>query len=93
MYRLARNPKCIHFAGMTITVKDVPEAIHQDLRKQADAHGRSLNKEIAAILEAAVRPVRTDRRELLQRIEQHRESLPHLVKADELDFIIDEGRS
>lgn len=85
-------PKRIHSECMTITLKDVPDDIHEDLRKRAENHGRSLNKEIAAILEAAVRPQKTNRKELMQRIEDRRARLGFAVDPDQLDAIIDKGR-
>jgi plasmid stability protein len=36
----------------TITIKDVPPAVHRTLKSRAEAHGRSLNKEIIITLES-----------------------------------------
>jgi plasmid stability protein len=38
----------------TITIKDVPPAVHRALKSRAEAHGRSLNKEIIITLESMV---------------------------------------
>ena len=35
----------------TITIKDIPPAVHRALKLRAKSHGRSLNKEIIATLE------------------------------------------
>ena len=35
----------------TITIKDVPATVHRTLKSRAEAHGRSLNKEIIITLE------------------------------------------
>lgn len=35
----------------TITIKNVPPAVHRTLKSRAKAHGRSLNKEIITTLE------------------------------------------
>jgi len=35
----------------TITLKNVPPAVHRTLRARAQSHGRSLNKEIITTLE------------------------------------------
>ena len=35
----------------TITLKDVPPAVHRTFKARASAHGRSLNKEIITTLE------------------------------------------
>jgi plasmid stability protein len=37
----------------TITLKDIPRDLHRDLKKRAEAHHRSLNKEVIATLQAA----------------------------------------
>ena len=42
----------------SITLKNIPEALHQNLREQAARHHRSIHGEILAILEAYVRPPR-----------------------------------
>ena len=38
----------------TITIKDVPPAVHRTLKSRAEAHGRSLNKEIIMTLESTL---------------------------------------
>ncbi len=46
-------------------------------------HGRSL----------AVNPMRKNRRDLLVQIRERRESMPYIVKEEELKKIIEEGRA
>ena len=77
---------------MNITLKELPDALHLKLKQRAEAHGRSLNKEVIAMLETMVNPVRRNPEELLRRIGHHRDTLPHLVKEDELSGIINDGR-
>ena len=38
----------------TITIKNVPPAVHRTLKSRAKAHGRSMNKEIIAALEVTL---------------------------------------
>jgi len=38
----------------TITIKNIPPAIHRTLKSRARAHGRSLNREIITTLERVV---------------------------------------
>jgi plasmid stability protein len=38
----------------TITIRDVPPAVHRTLKSRAEAHGRSLNKEIVITLESTL---------------------------------------
>ncbi len=44
----------------TVTIKDLPERLHRRLKSRAVAHGRSLNREIIACLEAAAGAARVD---------------------------------
>ncbi|MCZ7591585.1 MAG: Arc family DNA-binding protein [Kiritimatiellae bacterium] len=60
----------------SITLKDIPQAVHTALKQRARQHGRSLNKEALASLEAAVFPTKVDVDDLLQEIQRHRASLP-----------------
>lgn len=38
----------------TITLKDIPPAVHRTFKSRAKAHGRSLNKEIITTLESTL---------------------------------------
>jgi plasmid stability protein len=49
-----------------ITVKRVPDDLHRRIKALADEHGRSLNSEIIACLQAALAPQRIDAAELLE---------------------------
>lgn len=44
----------------TITLKDVPPAMHRTLKVRAKAHGRSLNKEIITTLERTLHSTAID---------------------------------
>jgi plasmid stability protein len=44
----------------TVTVKDLPEKLHRQLKARARRHHRSLNSEIIALLEAATAPQKVD---------------------------------
>ncbi|WP_018334951.1 FitA-like ribbon-helix-helix domain-containing protein [Actinomycetospora chiangmaiensis] len=46
----------------TITVRDLDEEVRSRLRVRAAENGRSMEAEVRAILEAAVRPSRPERR-------------------------------
>ena len=77
---------------MNITLKEVPDELHSGLRKRAETHGRSLNKEVLTILEAVVCPVRRTAKDLLSQIEERRNRMPLIVKDSELGDIIGSGR-
>ena len=76
-----------------ITLKDVPDDLHQRLRAAAVGTGRSLNKMILALLESAVGPHKSDRLVLLDRIRARRSKLHHLVDDASLEEAIEEGRA
>jgi plasmid stability protein len=52
----------------TITLKNIPEDLHQRLRDRAARHHRSLNAEILACLEGAVRSEPVDPKAFVARI-------------------------
>jgi plasmid stability protein len=60
----------------SITLKDIPGSVHAALKKRAVEHGRSLNKEVIACLEASVLVKPVDREALLADFRIHRDSLP-----------------
>lgn len=51
----------------TVTVKDLPEKLHRQLKARALQHRRSLNSEIIAVLEAATASQKVDPDTLLTR--------------------------
>jgi plasmid stability protein len=51
----------------TVTVKDLPEKLHRQLKARALRNRRSLNSEIIAVLEAAASPQKVDPDALLSR--------------------------
>jgi len=77
---------------MNITIKDVPKKLHCVLKERAESHGRSLNKEVLAILERTLNPSKISPADLLTRIEERRNRLSHIVRDGELQTIIKEGR-
>lgn len=48
------------FRMSTITLKDVPTSVHRTLKSRAQAHGRSLNREIIMTLERTLHGVPVD---------------------------------
>jgi len=61
---------------ITMTLKDMPRAMHMALKHRARQNGRSLNKEALVCLETVVAPTRVDVHALLAGIRQHRATLP-----------------
>ena len=79
-------------AIMNITVKDVPKELHDRLKSAANETGRSLNKLILITLERALTPQKTDRRQLLQRIQERRATMRPIVNDAGLSDAIKKGR-
>lgn len=77
---------------MNITLKEIPEELHENLRRRAEANGRSLNKEVMMILQAVACPVKTTAQEILYEIKSYRDKMPLIVRDTELEQIISEGR-
>lgn len=77
---------------ITITIKGLSREAHQALKKRAATHGRSLNTEAIAVLEASVRSQPVNTRELIDRARAVRTSMK--FKAGEMDIgrVIREGR-
>ncbi|MEM8952511.1 MAG: Arc family DNA-binding protein [Verrucomicrobiota bacterium] len=77
---------------MNITVKDVPKELHERLKSVADETGRSLNKLILITLERALTPQKSDRDQLLQRIQDRRATMGHVLDDAGLSDAIKGGR-
>jgi plasmid stability protein len=53
----------------SLTLKNVPEDLHQRLKEQAERHRRSMNQEAIWILEQALSPTRRDAEEVIAKAE------------------------
>ena len=58
-----------------LSLRDIPEQVHRDLKAAANRNHRSLNGEILARLTASVRSNQIDARVLLERIQRRHELL------------------
>lgn len=76
----------------TITLKDIPQNIHKALKQRAKRSGRSLNREVLAILVSSVMPRKVDVDAYLVEIRKHRESLPGRLTDDILEEAKRTGR-
>jgi plasmid stability protein len=84
---------CYGFIMKTITLKDVPPALHQSLKARAREHGRSLNREILVSLESLLRCEPLDAEALAQRAREAREAAGVYVTRVDLAAFKDKGRS
>jgi len=79
-------------AMSTITLKNVPPELHEAIRGRAKVHGRSLNREILATLEAAVGATRIDAAALTERARSVRDSMGIYLTENDLDAAKRGGR-
>lgn len=78
---------------MTLTLKNIPDAIYDRLKNSAEAHRRSMNSEAIVCLEAALLPARVTAQERLSRARELRVGLPKgKFKAADIDALKREGR-
>jgi antitoxin FitA len=77
----------------SITLKGLPPALHRALKARAAEHNRSLNREVVAVLEAAVAPSRRlDVEAMIAEARRVRASLGFTVTAEEATRLKREGR-
>jgi len=77
----------------SITLKNIPADLHRELKKRAEEHHRSLNREILATLKAATGgTIRLDPTKLEESIRQARSLFRHPVTAREIDRWKRQGR-
>jgi plasmid stability protein len=77
----------------TITIKNMPKELHEDLKASAARHRRSLNKEIIAILEEEMHPRIRLPEEVLADIHALRERFKNVrLTEEEIDHAKKEGR-
>jgi antitoxin VapB len=76
----------------TMTLRDVPEDLHAWLKQQAEAHHRSVNKEVIALLESLrIRPqpalTPEEKRARIEEISRRCAALPILDARSEDDIL------
>jgi len=78
---------------ITITIKGLSKAAHRELKRRAVTHGRSLNTEAIAVLEASVRSTPADSGAVIQRAREFRNSLKFRVTPAEVKRFREKGRA
>lgn len=76
----------------TITIKDLPADVHRILKDRANAHGRSLNREIIATLAGTVSAAAVDASAVLSHARSVRETLGVYLTQADLKAAKDRGR-
>ena len=80
------------FNMSTITIKNVPSALHLKLKARAKAHGRSLNREVINTLERALHSVPLDGDAVSRRAREVRESMGVFLRGSDLSRFKNSGR-
>ncbi len=78
---------------MNVTLKDFPADLHTRLKSLAEGSGRSLNRQIIFLLDAATSPQRVDDSDLLHRIRANRQRIGGRIDRAFLEQAISEGRA
>jgi plasmid stability protein len=78
---------------ITITIKGISKEAHRELKRRAVTHGRSLNTEAIAVLEASVRSTPVDSSLVIHRAREFRNSLKFRVTAAEVKRFKEQGRA
>jgi plasmid stability protein len=76
----------------SITLKNIPPDVHEALKRRAQHHGRSLNREIISMLEDSLHAVPVDGVEIGNHARAVRETLGVYVTGKDLKRFRDAGR-
>jgi plasmid stability protein len=77
----------------TITVKNIPERLHRELKIRALAHRRSLNSEVIATLEAATAAARpADFQSIARDAREMRTTFKRMIRSSQISAWKKQGR-
>jgi plasmid stability protein len=76
----------------TITIKNIPDDLHEALKKKASLQRRSLNNEIIACLETSLRSLPVDLESFLYKAQALRKQVSGRLSNRDLKTLKDEGR-
>ena len=77
---------------VTFTLKNVPDELHQWLKKQAEMNHRSLNSEILSRLEGQSRPTHVAVQAMLEKARSIRQQIPGRLSDRKLNQMKRKGR-
>ena len=79
----------------SLTIKNIPDALYEELKLAAQNHRRSINSEVIMLLEERLVPQKPSRKELEERaadcLEMNRKAGLYVTE-DEIDEAINQGR-
>lgn len=76
----------------TMTIKNIPDELYEELKRRAAANRRSINNEVIVLIERAVQYQAQDPNEVLEQVRVLREKLDLYVTEDEITAAKHEGR-
>ncbi len=76
----------------TMTIKNIPDELYEELKQRAAVNRRSVNSEVIVLIERAVQYQVQDPNEVLERVRVLREKLDIYVTEDEITAAKNEGR-
>ena len=77
----------------TITLKNIPDDLYEQLKSAARLHRRSINSELITCLERVFYPKQVSSEERLRRLREIRPKIdPNAISLEELQQAIDSGR-
>ena len=76
-----------------ITLKDIPPALHRDLKARAHANRRSLNQEVIITLESATQAERAPRETAEQKVTEARSAFKRVLRVTEITKWKRQGRA
>lgn len=68
----------------TLTIKNIPEDLYEQLKKSARDHRRSINSEVLVCLERSLRSNRVELKTFLERVRKLRRATARLPLSDDL---------
>lgn len=74
------------------TLKQIPEEVYVKLKKQAEAHRRSINSEIIACLEKVVNPREMEAIEILDKARELRKEVSGSIPTSDIQHAIRENQ-
>jgi len=77
---------------ITITIKGISKEAHRELKRRAVTHGRSLNTEAIAVLEASVRSTPVNVQDFLQHLRAVRPKMRVKTTTTQISRFRREGR-
>ena len=79
---------------VTLTLKNIPDAVYEQLKSSAEAHHRSLNSEVIVCLETVLLPAKSDPAQRLSRARELRAALlGKTISARDIEDLKNQGRA